>query len=92
MEEASSFPLSSKSSSVVTEVINDFLFGGIGSDIQKRRQSDNSDEEEKALTSRGGWELGSYLFIGNALQVAGLLTVPADQAGESNWNAPFRIR
>lgn len=31
-------------------------------------------------TTRGGWELGSYLFIGNGLQVVGLQTVPADRA------------
>lgn len=29
----------------------------------------------------GGLELGGYLFIGNALQVIGLRTVPADRAG-----------
>lgn len=29
---------------------------------------------------RGGLELGSYLFIGNALQIIGLQTVPADRA------------
>lgn len=32
------------------------------------------------LTTLGGWELGSYLFIGNGLQVVGLQTVPADRA------------
>lgn len=40
------------------------------------------DVEEKEVIARGGWELGSYLFIGNGLQVIGLQTVPADRAGE----------
>lgn len=35
------------------------------------------------LTTLGGWELGSYLFIGNGLQVVGLQTVPADRAGKN---------
>ena len=38
------------------------------------------EESEEGLDVRGGWELGSYLFIGNALQVVGLQTVPADRA------------
>ena len=29
----------------------------------------------------GGWELGTYLFLGNALQIIGLKTVPSDRAG-----------
>ena len=33
------------------------------------------------LPWRGGTELGSYLFVGNVLQVIGLQTVPADRAG-----------
>ena len=36
------------------------------------------------ITTRGGWELGSYLFVGNGLQVIGLQTVPADRAGEDD--------
>ena len=32
------------------------------------------------ITKRGGLELGSYLFIGNGLQVVGLQSVPADRA------------
>lgn len=36
--------------------------------------------ESNKITTRGGWELGSYLFIGNGLQVIGLQTVPADRA------------
>mmetsp|Transcript_20350 Transcript_20350/g.44216 ORF Transcript_20350/g.44216 Transcript_20350/m.44216 type:complete len:539 (+) Transcript_20350:142-1758(+) len=41
----------------------------------------NEDENDEAsITTRGGWELGSYLFIGNGLQVVGLQTVPADRA------------
>ncbi|EED91096.1 predicted protein [Thalassiosira pseudonana CCMP1335] len=37
-------------------------------------------EESGMVSTRGGWELGSYLFIGNGLQVVGLQTVPADRA------------
>jgi drug/metabolite transporter (DMT)-like permease len=33
-----------------------------------------------SLSTRGGIELGTYLFIGNALQVFGLKTVPSDRA------------
>ena len=32
------------------------------------------------LSIRGGTELGTYLFVGNALQVIGLKTVPSDRA------------
>lgn len=39
-----------------------------------------AEEENNKITTRGGWELGSYLFIGNGLQVVGLQTVPADRA------------
>ncbi len=39
-----------------------------------------AEEENNKITNRGGWELGSYLFIGNGLQVVGLQTVPADRA------------
>lgn len=34
----------------------------------------------KAMSTLGGIELGSYLFIGNCCQVIGLKTVPADEA------------
>jgi len=72
------------SKSVTEEVINDFLFGGgAGGEIYK--DTNINIEEERAFISRGGWELGSYLFIGNALQVAGLQTVPADRAGECKY-------
>ncbi|KAL7524867.1 hypothetical protein ACHAXR_002364 [Thalassiosira sp. AJA248-18] len=40
----------------------------------------NDDESDVSITTRGGWELGSYLFVGNGLQVVGLQTVPADRA------------
>jgi len=36
--------------------------------------------EGRTLPIRGGLELGSYLFFGNALQVIGLQTVPSDRA------------
>lgn len=38
------------------------------------------DCDDASVTARGGWELGSYLFVGNGLQVVGLQTVPADRA------------
>ena len=55
---------------------------------------DNRDEESSSrakdketgffsglsLSTRGGIELGTYLFIGNAFQVIGLKTVPSDRA------------
>lgn len=43
-------------------------------------QSEEEDDASSSMTTRGGWELGSYLFIGNGLQVIGLQTVPADRA------------
>ena len=42
----------------------------------------DDDDNDGTITTRGGWELGSYLFVGNGLQVVGLQTVPADRAGE----------
>ena len=42
----------------------------------------NNDNIISTITTRGGLELGSYLFLGNGLQVVGLQTVPADRAGE----------
>lgn len=36
--------------------------------------------EAASLSVQGGLELGSYLFLGNCLQVVGLETVPADRA------------
>jgi hypothetical protein len=42
----------------------------------------DNDDIISTITARGGLELGSYLFIGNGLQVVGLQTVPADRAGE----------
>ncbi|KAL7467477.1 hypothetical protein ACHAXS_007724 [Conticribra weissflogii] len=49
--------------------------GGVGDG-----EMDNDDENENDVVRRGGWELGSYLFLGNGLQVVGLQTVPADRA------------
>jgi len=51
----------------------------VSSDDDIKMQS-NGDENEASITTRGGWELGSYLFIGNGLQIVGLQTVPADRA------------
>ena len=44
-------------------------------------QTDSYDNDE-SITTRGGLELGSYLFLGNGLQVVGLQSVPADRAGK----------
>lgn len=41
---------------------------------------DDSDDSDERLLKRGGLELGSYLFLGNCLQVIGLETVPVDRA------------
>jgi len=51
-----------------------------GEMIQTSDYFDNGDNE--SITTRGGLELGSYLFIGNGLQVVGLQSVPADRAGK----------
>jgi drug/metabolite transporter (DMT)-like permease len=51
--------------------------------IQKNDQllsSDRSTSNQEATPFIAGLELGSYLFIGNCLQVIGLKTVPADRA------------
>jgi drug/metabolite transporter (DMT)-like permease len=40
----------------------------------------NSTTSSFLLPLRGGFELGTYLFVGNGLQVVGLKTVPADRA------------
>jgi len=41
-------------------------------------QDTKSEETKRSI--RGGLELGTYLFIGNGLQVLGLKTVPSDRA------------
>lgn len=52
-----------------------------GDNGQQHQVAELGDENDNAsLTARGGWELGSYLFIGNGFQVVGLQTVPADRA------------
>ncbi|KAL7448275.1 hypothetical protein ACHAWC_000495, partial [Mediolabrus comicus] len=51
------------------------------SQLQVQKEDDLDEEEESnKITNIGGWELGSYLFIGNVFQVVGLQTVPADRA------------
>jgi len=42
--------------------------------------SDNNNWRKIPLSIQGGIELGTYLFIGNSLQVIGLKTVPSDRA------------
>lgn len=46
----------------------------------KSNEYNDIKEEDNKITYRGGLELGSYLFIGNGLQVIGLQSVPADRA------------
>jgi drug/metabolite transporter (DMT)-like permease len=43
--------------------------------------SENNDFESTKVPIIGGLELGTYLFLGNGLQILGLKTVPADRAG-----------
>ena len=46
----------------------------------EERPDSSSENESVSLSIQGGVELGSYLFLGNCLQVVGLETVPADRA------------
>jgi hypothetical protein len=55
----------------------------IGSDQIEALDASDVNGDTNDLTTLGGWELGSYLFIGNGLQVVGLQTVPADRAGKN---------
>ena len=55
----------------------------IGSDQIEALNASDVNGDTNDLTTLGGWELGSYLFIGNGLQVVGLQTVPADRAGKN---------
>jgi len=48
--------------------------------IIKNSPNDDSTSSLSTLPIQGGLELGVYLFLGNALQVIGLKTVPADRA------------
>jgi hypothetical protein len=64
------------------EIEVEYRVGKMHQHSQSNQSRTQSKEDENEVSSRGGWELGSYLFIGNALQVAGLQTVPADRAGE----------
>ncbi len=56
--------------------------GPNGSEGAVSGNEDGNEGDASSITARGGWELGSYLFVGNGLQVVGLQTVPADRAGE----------
>ena len=47
---------------------------------EKAGGNNNNNISNDLITKRGGLELGSYLFIGNGLQVIGLQSVPADRA------------
>jgi len=43
-------------------------------------QDDNDDKAQPGWPRKEGWELGSYLFVGNALQLLGLQTIASDRA------------
>lgn len=59
-------------------IVATILLNGLAS----REQDSSSDTgEDDEFPYMGGLELGSYLFIANAMQVKGLETVPADRAG-----------
>ena len=46
-----------------------------------QQNNDSSNDTQEDFPFAGGLELGSYLFIANALQVKGLETVPSGRAG-----------
>ena len=46
----------------------------------EKEESTAIDKDNEFLPIQGGLELGTYLFVGNALQVIGLKTVPSDRA------------
>ena len=51
--------------------------------VQNDKDNDDKFQGTSSTTAaaiRGGIELGTYLFVGNGLQVVGLKTVPADRA------------
>ncbi len=53
------------------------------SDTEKENRVANTTQDElasKKSSIRGGFELGTYLFLGNAMQVVGLKTVASDRA------------
>ena len=50
----------------------------VWTELTKRRKEEEDDDS--VLPVRGGFELGTYLFVGNACQVIGLKTVASDRA------------
>ena len=48
--------------------------------VGNNNNNNNKNMNNDLITKRGGLELGSYLFVGNGLQVIGLQSVPADRA------------
>ncbi|KAG7351516.1 EamA-like transporter family protein [Nitzschia inconspicua] len=50
--------------------------------FENNNNSGDKDEQQRStdVAVQGGIELGTYLFVGNALQVIGLKTVPSDKA------------
>jgi hypothetical protein len=62
------------------------LMGLTKGDLQKQAmddipESNHGEPISNNIPLQGGIELGTYLFLGNGLQVLGLKTVPADRAG-----------
>lgn len=60
-------------------IVATILLNGLASREQDSSSSSSGEDDE--FPYMGGLELGSYLFIANAMQVKGLETVPADRAG-----------
>jgi drug/metabolite transporter (DMT)-like permease len=53
-----------------------------GHDTKTPAKAEEQDSKENSgLPILGGLELGTYLFLGNGLQILGLKTVPSDRAG-----------
>ena len=61
---------------VVATMLYDKINGGIWRELIQRNQEE---EKEDLLFLQGGFELRTYLFVGNAYQVIGLKTIPSDR-------------
>jgi drug/metabolite transporter (DMT)-like permease len=67
-------------STTLSSTNNTKLLDNNTNNIEQKIGSDDSNNNDWMITQRGGLELGSYLFIGNGLQVIGLQSIPADRA------------
>ncbi|KAL9186874.1 hypothetical protein ACHAXT_010594 [Thalassiosira profunda] len=65
---------------ILSSMQNDPQNGTLQSGTMQTGEDAKEEGYDATITTRGGWELGSYLFVGNGLQVVGLQTVPADRA------------